>query len=472
MKNTLYIKMIFLYLVFGLVSFLSIASLGSYLAQQHVVKETAEKLYKEANYIASNYAVQYAQNQITLRDVQAQLDAIDIYLDSNIWIIDRKGRILVQSEISLLTDEPSVVEDFDPTDMGKQYYCIGDYYGQYPYDVLTVLSPISSNFSTNAYVLIHTPYKNLLKEADRLLTVTYICFLVIYGLSLVFLLFFHLAIFRPLRKINQAVAEYTTGNFKYKLPVDSNDELGRLCASLNYMAADVGSTDEYQKKFIANVSHDFRSPLTSIKGYVEAMLDGTIPPELQEKYLNIVLFETDRLNKLTSGLLTLNSYDTKASHLDKTDFDIHEIIKKTAASFEGICTERRISIELVFPEGPLFVHADMGKIQQVLYNLIDNAVKFSHHNSEIYVETTEKNEKVFVSVKDSGIGIPRDSIPKIWDRFYKTDVSRGRDKKGTGLGLSIVKEIIQAHNENINVISTEGVGTEFLFSLPKAKNRE
>ena len=256
----------------------------------------------------------------------------------------------MQSEISLLTDEPSVVEDFDPTDMGKQYYCIGDYYGQYPYDVLTVLSPISSNFSTNAYVLIHTPYKNLLKEADRLLTVTYICFLVIYGLSLVFLLFFHLAIFRPLRKINQAVAEYTTGNFKYKLPVDSNDELGRLCASLNYMAAGVGSTDEYQKKFIANVSHDFRSPLTSIKGYVEAMLDGTIPPELQEKYLNIVLFETDRLNKLTSGLLTLNSYDTKASHLDKTDFDIHEIIKKTAASFEGICTERRISIELVFPE--------------------------------------------------------------------------------------------------------------------------
>ena len=108
----------------------------------------------------------------------------------------------------------------------------------------------------------------------------------------------------------------------------------------------------------------------------------------------------------------------------------------------------------------------------MLYNLIDNAVKFSHHNSEIYVETTEKNEKVFVSVKDSGIGIPRDSIPKIWDRFYKTDVSRGRDKKGTGLGLSIVKEIIQAHNENINVISTEGVGTEFLFSLPKAKNRE
>ena len=112
----------------------------------------------------------------------------------------------------------------------------------------------------------------------------------------------------------------------------------------------------------------------------------------------------------------------------------------------------------------------MGKIQQVLYNLIDNAIKFSNPDSVIYVETTEKHEKVFVSVKDAGIGIPKESLKKIWERFYKTDLSRGKDKKGTGLGLSITKEIIQAHKENINVISTEGVGTEFIFSLPRSKN--
>jgi signal transduction histidine kinase len=109
----------------------------------------------------------------------------------------------------------------------------------------------------------------------------------------------------------------------------------------------------------------------------------------------------------------------------------------------------------------------MSKIQQVLYNLIDNAIKFSHNNSKIKVSTEEKGDKLFVSVKDYGIGIPKDSIKKIWERFYKTDASRGKDKKGTGLGLSITKEIIQAHNENINVISTEGVGTEFIFSLTK-----
>ena len=116
------------------------------------------------------------------------------------------------------------------------------------------------------------------------------------------------------------------------------------------------------------------------------------------------------------------------------------------------------------------VYADLGKIQQVMYNLIDNAIKFSHHDSTIYIQASGKYEKIFISVKDTGIGIPKDSIKKIWERFYKSDLSRGKDKKGTGLGLAIVKEIIQSHGENIDVVSTEGVGTEFIFSLPKATN--
>ena len=152
---------------------------------------------------------------------------------------------------------------------------------------------------------------------------------------------------------------------------------------------------------------------------------------------------------------------------DKTSFDIHEVIKTTAESFEGRCTEKKIEIELLFVSRTLFVTADRSKIQQVLYNLLDNAIKFSSPESMITIETTEKGDKVFVSVKDRGIGIPKGSIPKVWDRFYKSDLSRGKDKKGTGLGLAIVKEIIQAHGENINIISTEGVGTEFIFSLTK-----
>ena len=147
--------------------------------------------------------------------------------------------------------------------------------------------------------------------------------------------------------------------------------------------------------------------------------------------------------------------------LDFSDFDINQVIRDTAAAFEGTCRRKSITIELFLTGDTLYVRADMGKIQQVLYNLIDNAIKFSSSNSIIKVETTLKHSKVFLSVKDSGIGI--------WDRFYKSDLSRGKDKKGTGLGLSISKEIILAHNEHINVVSTPGEGSEFIFTLPLSK---
>ena len=236
------------------------------------------------------------------------------------------------------------------------------------------------------------------------------------------------------------------------------------------MANELNTLEDDQRKFVSNVSHDFRSPLTSIKGYIEAILDGTIPYEMQDKYLNIILFETERLNKLTNSLLELNKFGSHGKTiLYMKSFDINYIIRMTALTFEGICREKHISIELILSGKTLFVTADMEKIQQVIYNLTDNAIKFSHPDSSITIETTEKNDKVFISVKDSGIGIPNDSLKKIWERFYKTDVSRGKDKRGTGLGLAIVREIIQAHDENINVISTEGVGTEFIFTLSVTK---
>ena len=159
--------------------------------------------------------------------------------------------------------------------------------------------------------------------------------------------------------------------------------------------------------------------------------------------------------------------------LNRTDFNINQVIRNTAASFEGTCRKKTIAIELILTGDEMYVNADKDRIQQVLYNLIDNAIKFSHHDSVIKVETSLKKNKLFISVKDTGIGIPKEDLKLIWDRFYKSDLSRGRDKKGTGLGLSIVKEIINCHNEHINVISTEGVGSEFIFSLPlSAKNDE
>ena len=346
----------------------------------------------------------------------------------------------------------------------------GNFYGAFDEDALSVFSPITSNFRVIGYVVIHQSMKSIVASRNEILNIMYVTLGVILLFSLLILLGFTVFVYKPLTKITRAAEEYARGNMSYSLDESHrHDEMGYLAGTLNYMASEIGKAEENQKKFIANVSHDFRSPLTSIKGYLTAMLDGTIPPEMHEKYISIVSNETDRLTKLTNGLLELNTLSSRGSMvLERSDFDVNAVIKSTAETFGGTCTEKRINIELVLTGKQLFVTADMSKIQQVLYNLLDNAIKFSHTNSIIKIETTEKNEKIFVSVKDYGIGIPKESLGKVFDRFYKSDLSRGKDKKGTGLGLSIVKEIIQAHNENINVISTEGVGTEFIFTLPKS----
>ena len=469
MKHSLYLKFILIYLVFGLLGFLVIATFSSRMTLNYLTSQESESLYREANYISTNFVRSYysdSPNASSLEDIHTHFQALDTYLNASIWLLNADGTLLVNSDASLSENPDTVIEEFDPTDMGSSYYVIGNFYGLFEEETLTVVTPITYNFRPRGYVLIHMPMSLLYEKRDGILNVSYLTLLLIFALSLMILAVFTFTVYRPLKKITEAARQYAQGNFKYQPEIYGEDEIGQLDATLNYMAHELNETDEYQKKFDANISHDFRSPLTSIKGYVEAMLDGTIPPEMQEKYLNIVLMETERLNKLTSGLLTLNSFDTKKNRLDITDFDINTVIKNTVSSFEGRCTERHISIELLFDAKEQFVSADIGKIQQVLYNLLDNAIKFSPNDSQITIETTLRHEKVFISVKDQGIGIPRDSMKKIWERFYKTDTSRGKDKKGTGLGLSIVKEIITSHGEHINAISTEGVGTEFIFTLP------
>ena len=470
MKRKLLLQIIIGYIVFGVIGFIAIAVLSSTILFNSITSAKASSLYKEATIISDQYLTDYYNSSSTLKDVWNNLKVVDNYIQAQIWIVNPDGEIILNSRKSL-SEKSTTIENFDPTQTGEKYYQIGTFNGYFDDDTLSVASPIVSNYKVKSYVIIHIPMDDIYEERDSISSVLYLCFLIIYLLSLIPLIVFYFKIYLPLYKINTISLEYAANNFEHKIPYNNDDELGTLSNSINYLALQLNTLEEYQRKFIANISHDFRSPLTSIKGYLEAMSDGTIPAESQKKYFNILLFETERLTKLTSSLLTLNNFESSGGHLDIIDFDINKTIKDTAASFEGTCKEKMVSIELILSGKVLFVTGDVGKIQQVLYNLIDNAIKFSHNNSTITIETTEKNEKVFISVKDTGIGIPKDSIKKVWDRFYKSDYSRGKDKKGTGLGLTIVKEIIQAHNENIDVISTEGIGTEFIFSLPKSKNR-
>ncbi len=468
MKKTLYLKFILAYFIFGVFSFIIVTTFVPSMTIEHLVREKAEHLYVEAVRIADTYAAGLYASETDLETVKDQLDSLAFYLDSTIRIINPSGRLVLDTDVSLNVEEEVTIENFDPTATSGSYYMVNDFFGNFDRDMISVFSPITYRYVVKGYVVIHCDMQEIQESCNSLLNISYITLVILFLLSLIILIFFTEMVYIPLRKITYATEQYASGNMHYEFQVESDDEIGYLAACLNYMASQIAGAEDDQKKFVANVSHDFRSPLTSVRGYLEAMIDGTIPPEMHDKYLNIVLNETERLTKLTNSLLSLNNLNTKGMLLDRTDFNINQILRTTAAP----CRKKTIVIEMILTGEELYVTADMEKIQQVLYNLLDNAIKFSHHDSVIKVETSVKNNKMFVSVKDSGIGIPKDDLKLIWDRFYKSDLSRGKDKKGTGLGLSIVKEIINCHGENINVISTEGVGSEFIFSLPLSEDEE
>lgn len=472
MKKTLYLKFVLAYIIFGIFSFIIVSTFVPNMTKELLVREKADNLYSEATLIANTYASGLYTSETNLQTVKVQLDSLAVYMSSIIRIINPSGRMVLDTGTPLNVEEVVIIEDFDPTITGSSYYIIGDFFGNFSNDVLTVLAPITSNYKVKGYVAIHCSMADIEQTCISVLNISYITLAILFMLSLIILIFFTELVYIPLRKITKATEQYASGNMHYEFQVDSDDEIGYLAASLNYMASEIARSEDDQKKFVANVSHDFRSPLTSIRGFLEAMIDGTIPMELHDKYLKIVLNETDRLTKLTNSLLTLNNLNTRGMLLDLTDFDINKVLRDTAATFEGTCRQKNIAIEMVLTDNIMHVNADISKIQQVLYNLIDNAIKFSNRDSVIRIETSMRKNKLFVSVKDTGIGIPKEDLKLIWDRFYKSDASRGKDKKGTGLGLSIVKEIITAHNEHINVISTLGVGTEFIFSLTPSNTND
>ena len=469
MKNTLYFKFILAYVILAVLGFLTISTVGSSLIQNHILNNEGESLYKEAISIASYQATADYTDTKEVEETYNYLKTLSTYQDSRIMILNPYGVPLIDTGISYQSGNTVVLDNFDPAALGTGYYETGDFYHYFDQEMVNSMIPITNDLKTKGYVSIHIPMSKIIEKRETILGPVYIIFVILFAFSLLILALFSFSVYRPLKKITVGANEYAAGNLKHNIPVNTDDEMGYLATTLNYMSDELDKLGDYQRKFVANVSHDFRSPLTSIKGYVEAIMDGTIPPEMQSRYLQIVVDETERLEKLTKSLLTLDKLDSRGRPIHMANFDINKTIKNTAATFEGICRTKMLTIELHLESEKLFVNADKEQIQQVLYNLIDNAVKFSNNESVIKVETTEKHGTVFVSVKDTGQGIPKASLNKIWERFYKLDSSRGRDRKGTGLGLSIVKEIITAHNQNINVISTEGVGTEFIFTLEKAK---
>ena len=465
MKSSLFTRIFLLYVVIGIVSVLFFSSLGSIMVEKRLIRRMGEQLYQETLKIAGEPAFILEAPEEQQADIQNVLNHAAGYQQCEIWIIDEHGELLSSSDGN--------VQDYDKEELLSliDVFKEGLHYKQetlledHSEPTLTSLTPILDDGRLTAYILIQYPMSLIYRSRDSFQAIMLLSCIALYIVSLIPLLIYHSHIHRPIMKIIRGANEYGSGNLNYVISYEKDNEIGYLAKSLNYMAQQLDKNSQYQRRVVSDISHDFRSPLTSIKGYASAMLDGTIPQDMYERYLSIIANEAGRLEKLTQSLTDLHELDTHKRLLHRTFFCINEAIISVADAFEGICHERKVMLRLNLFGRQLLVNADKEQIQQIMYNLIDNAIKFSAPGSEVIISTSVKSGKVFVSVKDHGQGIPKEALPRIWERFYKQDSSRGKDRKGIGLGLSIVKEIIKAHGETIDVISTEGVGTEFIFSL-------
>ena len=417
-------------------SLFTVATLTRTLTEEPLERNLASDVYQEANLVANEYLHIISLDRLMKDAVHTQLVGMEAHLDGAVWFVDREGNMITSAHSDGYPTAPTAIEDFNPAEIGSAKYEVGTYHDYFKEDMITVIAPVVHGYSTQGYLLIHKSMTQIGQLQITLMNAAYITLAVIYLLSFSILLGIQFIVYRPLCKITEAAKQYASGNLDYEIPVNTEDEIGYLSASLNFMSSQLRDMEDYQKKFVANVSHDFRSPLTSIKGYIEAIMDGTIPPEDYNKYLSIVLSEANRLEKLTSGLRDLNHWNSTGPELIFEDFNMESVIASTVDTFQGSCEKKNIELIIQFPPKHCNVYADKGKIEQVLYNLLDNAIKFSNPGSKIIIKLYNKGEKQYCSVKDFGMGIPQDSIDKIWQRFYKTDLSRGRDKTGSGIGLA------------------------------------
>lgn len=271
----------------------------------------------------------------------------------------------------------------------------------------------------------------------------------------------------PLKKISIAARQFASGKFDTRVPVSGSDEVAELAVAFNNMAESLDNYDTMRNTFISNVSHDLRTPMTSISGFVDGILDGVIPPEQYDYYLRIISSEVKRLSRLVASLLDLSRIQAGERKFTMAPFDICEMGRQIIISFEQKIEEKHLEVEFICDEDNMSVVADRDAIYQTMYNLCDNAVKFSTDGGLLRIEIKKiKSKKILVSVYNEGQGIPPADLPYVFERFYKSDKSRGLNKSGVGLGLYISKTVIDAHGEKIWVESEFERNCRFSFTLP------
>lgn len=273
---------------------------------------------------------------------------------------------------------------------------------------------------------------------------------------------------KPLKQMSSAAKKFAIGDFSYRVKVKGDDELADLGRAFNEMANSLDTLESSRRSFVSNVSHELRTPMTSIGGFIDGILDGTIPRKKQDYYLNIVSGEIRRLSRLVVAMLNMSKIESGSFEMKPAKYDISDQIIHILLTFEQKIEEKNIEIQGLENLKPTYITADTDMIYQVIYNIFDNAVKFTNEGGYINVSMNETENEIEVHIKNSGIGIKSEELPKVFERFYKVDKSRSLDAKGAGLGLYIVKMMVEMHGGKIWAKSDSDETAEFIFKLPKA----
>lgn len=439
--------------------------------KQVLLQENAENIATHTlmaatqSHIGEGGNVVYFLDQTRLTPV---LNLLSDAIDATVIITDSNGRILLCSEktMSGLIGNTALSEVLPR--IGDRFYEIGRLAGLYEERQHTAAVPVAVDRQMLAYVFVSTSageMSQILRDNLRIYALSVTGALL---LCVVFLLLLTARFVRPLRQMAAATRSYARGDFSARVEVRGKDEVAELADALNHMAGSLSSLETMRRSFIANVSHELKTPMTTIAGFIDGILDGTIPAEKQGPYLSIVSHEVKRLSRLVRSMQDLSRIDAGELKLNAVRMDLTEVVCRTLFSFEPRIEEKYLTVTGLEDSERLEILGDYDLMNQVLYNLLDNAIKFTNEGGQIDIRLSRANGFVQASVRNTGEGIPQSEMPQIFERFYKSDRSRSLDKNGMGLGLYIVQTVIRLHGGEIAVRSVEGEFTEFTFRVPSA----
>ncbi len=478
--RSLYRRQLTMMVSIMLLSFTLLAGAFMLLSYRYIIGETRDSVIRNAGYISS-FTSTYYRRYLTL-DVQDEfyssyMASIAMISNSHIIVADSAGTVLFATDGSrFYTDVGQLPEDVVDLVMREGAYngmtSLGGIYPERRYaSALPVTNQIGHLVVTQGMVLVAASASNLSEMWASTATIFFFSAVVVFLISVIASTLTSAYQTRPLIEMAEAARKFGQGEFDVRVTgyEDRCDEVSDLAESFNSMANSLEKVESQRADFIANVSHELKTPMTTIAGFAEGILDGTIPPERERESLEIVVSETRRLSRLVRRMLDLSRLNALAESTvtAQETFDLTEVMSRVLISLETKITDRQLDVDVQMPEDKLMVWGDPDSITQVCYNLLDNAAKFAAPGTAITVQITKKDGKAHTVIRNLGATIPPDELPLLFERFHKADYSRSIDREGVGLGLYIVKTILGNLKESITVTSEDGV-TQFHFTLTLA----